>query len=83
MRTHLERVVFQGVRDAGLGLVPTACLDEESDSSGGFAVVRCCDLHTSRVNDGREPARITGYARRTARGCQHWREYSVGGGRGV
>ena len=70
--TDLERKVFQGVRDTGLGLVPAAGLDEEGDSGGGLAVVRGGDLHAGGVDDGREPARITGYARRAARGCKHW-----------
>ena len=73
--TDLEREVFQGVRDTGLGLVPAARLDEDGDSGRGLAVVRRGDLHARGIDDGCVPACTAGDARRTARGrrsgCQH------------
>ena len=75
-KTDLERVVFEGVRDTGLGLVPAAGLDEDGDSGRGLAVVGGGDLHPGGVDDGRKPAGTTGDARRTARGrrsgSEHW-----------
>ena len=68
------------MRDTRLGLVPAACLHEESDGGGPLAIVYRSDLNTSGVNNGGKVAHCACCACCCGPRCQHLgeMEFEVG-----